>query len=456
MNLPEYIGKFHPLAVHLPIGVSVAFLVIAVFISRARLTDALPIIRLLLLVSALSAVFSSVSGYLLFRSGEYDVGLVTRHQVLGIALTLISWGLFFGIEKLLNAQLLIYRGVLILVLSLLILTGHAGGTLTHGSGFLNPPSIEALFASDVDESRHIDINTNAYQAVSVIMQSYCYSCHGKQKQKGKLRLDGKTWIMEGGKSGGLIQDEKMLVKRIKLPYDDEDHMPPKEKKQPDEDEINFLIWWVERGANFDLTLAELDLPDSLFGILSSKEIVPDHVFVPPEEVAPADPEMLNKLPDLNVIVTKIGLNSNYLSASFVNVSSDDAGKAAEILTSISPQLIWLNVDFQNLDPKAWANIGMLKNIRKLSAANSNLNDENIISFVGLDDLASLNATGTELSNEGLLKLKGLENLQYVYLYDTRTDRDGFRKIHQAFPSVKIDSGNYSVPTLSSDTTVFKK
>ena len=77
MNLFDYLGKFHPLAVHLPIGILAVYLILVFFIPRKQLLDSFIIIQILLFVSALSATFSSLSGFLLSKSGSYDIQLVT-------------------------------------------------------------------------------------------------------------------------------------------------------------------------------------------------------------------------------------------------------------------------------------------------------------------------------------------------------------------------------------------
>jgi hypothetical protein len=336
------------------------------------------------------------------------------------------------------------------------MTGHAGGSLTHGSNFLNPPSPEFWFSSQPAVKRQITLNNTIYEAVSVILEEKCYTCHGKSKKKGKLRLDTKEGLLQGGKSGGLISDEKLLLKRILLSPDDEDHMPPKEKKQLSEDEINFLIWWVENGADFDHSLVDLNLPDSLEGILSTEEIFTENALIPSEGVEPAAEDVLAKLHNLGVVVTPVGAESDYLSVNFINVEKERVSAAAEAMTEIRKQVIFLNLDYQSLDQEAWDKIGLLINLRKLSARNSNLSDESISALQHLTELVTLNFVGTDLTVNGLLRIKNLNKLQSIYLYQTALNHQDFERTATAFPGVRLDSGNYMVPTWASDTLVFKK
>jgi len=139
----------------------------------------------------------------------------------------------------------------------------------------------------------------------------------------------------------------------------------------------------------------------------------------------------------------------------MNVLPEDLTPAVEECIKLNQQIVWLNLDYQNPDLQVWKQLGALTNMRKLSAKNSNLNDEIIAFLQPLDSLVYLNLVGNEVSSSGFEKIKSLQNLESVYLYQTNIDPTGFKQIEQIFPNATIDSGNYIVPILASDTTVFK-
>lgn len=456
MNLYDYLGKFHPLAVHLPIGILVVFIILGLFIPKKQLLDAFVILRLLLLVSALSATFSSLSGYILSGSDSYDTQLVSGHKFLAIVLTIVNWIVVFKLNYLLRAPSWIFNTMLIIVLMLLIFTGHAGGSLTHGSDFISPPPVNTWFSSEPAQKRQISMNTTAFEATSIILEQKCYSCHGKNKQKGKLRLDTREGMLKGGENGKLIDAEGTFIHHILLPLDDEDHMPPKEKKQLLPIEISYLVWWIENGADLDHSLSALNLPDSLIGIISKDQVIAVNNLIPDTEVHAADSKVLENLRKLNVIVTPIGRESNYLSARFVNVLEENITAAIDELTRIKSQLIWLNLDYQKLNNEDWGNVGLLQNLRKLSVRNSNITDAHLQVLLPLNDLVSLNLVGTAVSNEGLMKINNLAMLESIYVYQTNVDRAGFELLQAEYPDLQIDSGNYSVSIFASDTTIFKR
>ena len=65
-----------------------------------------------------------------------------------------------------------------------------------------------------------------------ILQNRCFECHSDQKKKpkGKLRVDSKSWLLLGGKSGPALvpgkPDRSPLYTRCALPEDHDDVMPP--------------------------------------------------------------------------------------------------------------------------------------------------------------------------------------------------------------------------------------
>src|SRR3954451_14336116 len=67
--------------------------------------------------------------------------------------------------------------------------------------------------------------------IEPIFKETCYSCHGPEKQKGKLRLDTPAAFAKGGESGPVVvagDPAKIdLHRRITLLHDHDDIIPPK-------------------------------------------------------------------------------------------------------------------------------------------------------------------------------------------------------------------------------------
>src|SRR5439155_11156411 len=75
------------------------------------------------------------------------------------------------------------------------------------------------------------------KSVRPILVANCFECHGPDKQKAKLRLDGRGLMMEGGDSGPAIvpgnAKGSLLVQAIHYP-EDGPKMPPKGKLSANE------------------------------------------------------------------------------------------------------------------------------------------------------------------------------------------------------------------------------
>ena len=83
------------------------------------------------------------------------------------------------------------------------------------------------------------------KSVQSVFEARCIDCHGSKKQKGDLRLDSlkaAASVIEPGESG-----ESELFKRIILPADHEDIMPPKGDPLSKE-QIDGIKAWIDEGA----------------------------------------------------------------------------------------------------------------------------------------------------------------------------------------------------------------
>jgi hypothetical protein len=71
-------------------------------------------------------------------------------------------------------------------------------------------------------------------------------------------------VMKGGETEGNVvpgkPDTSLLIARIKLPEDDDEHMPPEGKPQISPEELALLSWWIEQGASNTTTVKEAQLP----------------------------------------------------------------------------------------------------------------------------------------------------------------------------------------------------
>ena len=181
LSISEFIGRFHPVLVHLPIGI-LLLAVLLQWVSRKESYMVSPaVLKLIWALGVLTALVSCITGFLLSLSGEYEASTVALHMWCGIGLTAIALLLT---AKIFRQQLdWVYKASCVMLLALITVTGHLGGTLTHGDGYL----IAAL-NQEAKNEKIVKPLANAQEAlvyadvVQPLLESRCNSCHGEKNQ----------------------------------------------------------------------------------------------------------------------------------------------------------------------------------------------------------------------------------------------------------------------------------
>jgi uncharacterized membrane protein len=465
LSILEFFGHFHPLLVHLPIGILLTGLLLQWLSSKETYRSYQSVVPVVLLVGAFAALLSCITGWILSLTDDYDKSLVSWHMWMGISTAFASFLLY---AKSMNPRFGINRRLLTLILlTLILMTGHLGGSLTHGSDYLTKPLAD-VFGKDTVANAVIKPISNIQEAfvysdvVKPILQTKCYSCHGENKQKGKLRMDDSLLLMKGGKDGKVIlpgnAKESEMIKRLLLPVDNEDHMPPKEKSQPSENQIALLDWWIGQGAGFGRKVKEVVQPEKivpiLFALQKTTVVEKEAMDIPAAKVEEADHEVIEKMEARGIVVLPIAQNSHYLQANFVTdtaINDEDL----QLLSAIKKQLIWLKLGYTNIIDNGLTTIGQLENLTRLNLEHTSISDSGLRAIRSLRNLQYLNLVGTSVTSQGVLQLKNLKALRSLYLYQTKINMTDWIAIKNAFPKTSIDSGKYFVPTLMTDTTLVK-
>jgi uncharacterized membrane protein len=461
ISLGDLIGRFHPVLVHLPIGILLVAVLFYFLSGKEKYKSVAPAVSIALFVGMCSAIASSISGFLLSKTAAYEEPLLSRHQWLGITTTVLSvvaWVLH-------SKHLRQFKWLMILLSLLIIITGHLGGSLTHGANYIfssgdknNEAAVPPILIPDVQQAVvYADI-------IKPMLQAKCYSCHGTTKQKGQLRLDTPDYILQGGKNGKIFiagnTGESELLQRIVLPHDNKEHMPPKEKPQLTKDEIALLHWWINTGASFTEKVATLPQPQNIKPVLlalqsgkKNEELAVS--YIPEATVDKADETTIKKLRERGIAITSVAQNSNYLSASFIAVDSITI-QDIELLVPLSKQLIWLKLGNSNCTDATINTIDKLTGLTRLSLENTAITDNAFKQLKNLSRLQYLNVAGNNITAAGLEQLKAVKQLRNLYIYKTSFSASDFANLKKLFPGTMIDTGGYVVPILNSDTNLITK
>jgi mono/diheme cytochrome c family protein len=89
--------------------------------------------------------------------------------------------------------------------------------------------------------------------IKPIFDKNCVSCHGPEKQKGKMRLDSLDASLKGGQDGKMIKvgdsAHSDLVLSVAHIGDPMDFMPKGKNTKPlTADEIGLIRAWIDQGA----------------------------------------------------------------------------------------------------------------------------------------------------------------------------------------------------------------
>lgn len=420
-DLITFIGRFHPLWVHLPIGflmIAVLFKAYVVWRKKPELQEA---VTFSLFLGAISAFVAAVLGFLLSRSGGYEDGLLDVHVVAGwmtVIISAIAWWINKHEDRFSKKLNYTALGFMILALSV---TGHFGGSLTHGEDYL---TAYAPFGDKQEETKgrvlakveDAEVFTDVIQPV---LRSKCQSCHRPGKTKGELNLVSYETMLKGGENGPVVisgdPENSELIRRVTLPSDHDDFMPAEGKKPLTEEEIQVLIWWINNGkADPKISLMDAD-----------EEIItwakPRLNILGEEKTLAVSIDTVH-LKALEKMGFRVRILSHESGALDVVLPSDAAkGQASELLKALLPvkeQIYWLSLAGTGIQDADLSQVAQFSNLHRLRIENNPITDSGISALGSLSKLESLNLNGTKVSEAGLESLAKIQSLKSLYLWNT--------------------------------------
>ena len=435
--LLQAFGRMHPLLLHLPIGLLLVTFILIFTRQYFHGTALDELASLLLHLTAVTASFTTLMGLFLSLEGTFGAEQLWLHKWLGIALSFFCWGLLMVKDKLKLLKPLGSIGVV-----LLILTGHFGANLTHGEDFVWAP-----LQSDPPRVRRVITDSTAVFTATIepILEAKCYGCHNSKKAKGDLILTSLETIAKGGETGPLWRPEdaanSLIVERLLLPPDHDDHMPPKDKAQLSEDEITFISLWIDRGADTEIKLMELAEEDTLHKLASL--IVPRYEQLdglePQYTFQFAPPEKIEKLSIPNRTVFQIAKNEPAIQVDFYLKESYDR-KHLEDLVEIKEQLISLNLSKMPVHDGDLKTIGKFHNLEILNLNNTPINGSGFAALSSLPKLRSLSVSGTEVSANSLRELGNAPGMEEIFIWNTSVSTEDAASLRKEFPHIKWSIG----------------
>lgn len=457
-DLIVFFGRFHPLVVHLPIGILFLAAVMALLSRNKKFSNLAPALDFVLLTGAISAGVACVLGWMLSLGGDYDPDRLFWHQWMGILLAVLAFGIYWlrtrGQHYASGVWVKGNRYAFWFLLILIGFTGHLGGNLTHGSNYLWQYAPDFVRTIAGLEPRPIprppvtvlDSADIFLDAVHPLIQSKCQSCHNPDKQKGRLLLTNYEEMIQGGKNGSSVipgdLDNSVLYQRIILPSTHEDYMPAEGRQGFNDDELALIKWWIEKGAPSSMLLGEMEKEDDIHSKLERMfGLNPSETRLPGAEVAVADSMGLKSVMDQGFIVKRIMPDANYLEIRLPFTGQTLKELDTDVLLLVKDQITWMDFSNGEVGDGDLEVIGQLKGLSRLNLANNPITDSGLEHLGDLTELTYLNLYGTGVSDEGLNALQSLNRLKSLYLWQTSVTDEGIRAFAAERPEVTIVMGH---------------
>ena len=410
----QFLGRFHPLAVHIPIGLIVLVPVLEIAGARRRALREAG--GLVLALACAACVCALVLGYLLAYGSGATGATVARHMWGGIALSItLLLGMLARPLWCAGTELRLYPTLLTCAMLILVWTAHQGGSLTHGSNYLTefmPAPLKWIGGFDSVSASAPNPDSFYARRVHPLLDSHCVACHGVGKTQADLRLDTYEGLMRGGKSGAAIvpgnAGKSPVLIRVTLPNTDKYFMPAEGRPSLKPEEITWLRAWIEQGASSTATTVAgvSDMPTE-----PRPQPVGDYSALM-GEIRQMQQGQGAKL----VAVSSKPSDGLILNTFDVAASFNDAQLAQ--FQRFAPYIVEADLARTAITDAGLDTLSKFTHLRVLHLEGTALTGNGLAKLAPLSQLTYLNLSETRLTADALIPLKAMRNLRHVYIFDT--------------------------------------
>ncbi|RIV71543.1 c-type cytochrome domain-containing protein [Flagellimonas aequoris] len=439
MDITGFIGRLHPLLVHLPIGFLTLALLVEWFMGKNQGKSQVKVIMFVLVLGALSSIVAALCGWFLANSGGYENNTLAWHRWLGTSICLLAIVAPFAKHY---KQKKSYRFILVAIGALLFAVGHFGGSLTHGSDYLLQPlrGDKGDGYSNVPEAKNPDSLIVFQHLIRPILEQKCYDCHNTEKDMGGLNMMTYEKLIAGGEHGVVIEKDPWsseLIKRVTLPSKSKYFMPPKGAPL-DYNEISILKWWIEQGFDSIKSVMQMKPDKNIAHILATvyKVDTSPKTFFERTKVDPMDESVLDSLTGMGWQIKRIAQDNHFVEVSHRFDTPLSKGSLS-VLGKIKDNITWLDLSGIKLTDSDMDGISKFKNVTKLHLNDNAITGQGLRALSELKNLESLNLNNNPLSVEDQDWIKPLTSLKRIYLWKTDIKPEYIEQIHKTSPELQI-------------------
>ena len=443
------VGRFHPLVLHFPIVLIILALILELLRRFNMLKKADVVITIILVAAAITSIIAITSGYLLYASGDYSGRLPEQHFWIGVitGASILLTTAFFFLYRSFSTFYSFYLVGLFISNVAVAYASHLGGSLTHGEDYLTEYLPLIGGRNGIDRIKP-ESEMKVYEDMLVpVFEAKCMSCHNHNRAKGEFSMVSFEDFIKGGESGnaGVIPgnaDSSEVYRRLLLPEEDDDRMPPKGKTPLTNAEMQLLKFWISSGAHKEVLVRDIR-KDSNVNIVV-KTILPElKRYRVKQQIARLKNLRLKRDLDtlsrqLNIIIKPDSTEEENLytvamkfpPAPFTNQQFRELAPYANVFSKLS--LVSSGIEDDGL-----YYIGQMSNVKSLYLQKTKLNGTGLVHLRNLDKLEVLNLSFTKIDDKAALELLNIPNLREVYLFQTNTSKEVIKALKEYKPSLNI-------------------
>ena len=444
LDLAAFFGRLHPLLVHLPIG----FILLALLFDLKRFKEKgsrFNFLNIIWFLAFISSFFSALMGWLLAQNGYYIDADLTPHQYTGILLVFFSClGWVLRIKNI-NMPSLFMRINNLIVLFLLILVGHLGGSLTHGSDYLTKHAPDFItskqeYKNKLFEEYTLDSIVVFKDFVQPLLNEKCVACHNNNISRGGLNLSNIESIKKGGRSGAAFvsknPSKSLIFKRISFSQDNEKFMPPTGIPFSYH-EIQLVQWWIQEGANYSGSLNEFSITPEIQTLLLKQYGLDtrEKPWVEKVKLDPLPPSAVIALEKANFSLRTLSQNNPLLDLRYQGEKLSQ--QALKLMETYAPYITWLNLSNCKITNSDLKTIAKLENLTRLNLQQNSIRTNDLAPLNTLSHLEVLNLHSTLVNQDVFEILKSIPSLKKVFLWNTKVSLNAVLKNKPAFPSTEL-------------------
>ncbi len=443
-----FIGRFHPVFVHLPIGFLLLAILMEFFNSRVRSKNMDAAILFALKLGAASTFLAAGMGWLLANEGGYNESHLFWHRWLGIGVGALSLIALAIKGELIPLPKSVYKIGLLGMTGLILATGHLGGNMTHGASYLTEylpfgNSEEVVVQQAFNNPDSVFVYRDLIQPM---LEERCFECHNQDKDNGGLQMQTAELLTKGGDGGPVLVNGKAvdseLFQRITTNPTSKKFMPTGGKTHLGYEEVKLIGWWINEGADFDQPISEMTIPKDIKYLLENKWKVSltKKSYVETASVAPLETSIMKNMQALGFSGSPLASGNNFLDIRYNKLGATPSLADLETLAQAKTQITWLNLANRNINDDMLSIIGRFSNLTRLQIQQNPITDKGIVALANLKNLESLNLYGTEVTDAALSTIEQLPNLEKLFLWQTKVTSEGVEKLQDKLPKLKIELG----------------